>query len=71
METCPLKEVNGVWSTEGPSDWEGCYYVYKVSVYHPSTFKVETCYANDPYARGYGIFPILYLEGISLRTSHV
>uniref|UniRef100_A0A1J3ES24 Pullulanase 1, chloroplastic n=1 Tax=Noccaea caerulescens TaxID=107243 RepID=A0A1J3ES24_NOCCA len=52
MEIWLLKEVNGVWSTEGPSDWEGCYYVYKVSVYHPSTFKVETCYANDPYARG-------------------
>lgn len=55
METCPLEEVNGVWSIQGPSSWEGCYYVYKVSVYHPSTLKVETCYANDPYARGYGI----------------
>lgn len=55
MEICPLEEVNGVWSTNGPSSWEGCYYVYKVSVYHPSTLKVETCYANDPYARGYGI----------------
>lgn len=52
METCPLEEVNGVWSIQGPSSWEGCYYVYKVSVYHPSTLKVETCYANDPYARG-------------------
>ncbi|CAH8379559.1 unnamed protein product [Eruca vesicaria subsp. sativa] len=48
-EICPFEEVNGVWSTNGPSSWEGCYYAYKVSV---STLKVETCYANDPYARG-------------------
>jgi len=52
MEICPLKEANGVWSTEGACSWGGCYYVYKVSVYHPSTMKLETCYANDPYARG-------------------
>ncbi|XP_056846958.1 pullulanase 1, chloroplastic isoform X2 [Raphanus sativus] len=51
-EICPCEEVSGVWSINGPSSWEGCYYVYKVLVYHPSTFKVETCYANDPYARG-------------------
>ncbi|KAL2548901.1 Pullulanase 1 [Forsythia ovata] len=31
---------------------EGCYYVYEVSVYHPSTLRVEKCIANDPYARG-------------------
>ncbi|CAH8270013.1 unnamed protein product [Arabidopsis lyrata] len=52
MEICPLKEATDVWSTEGACSWEGCYYVYKVSVYHPSTMKLETCYANDPYARG-------------------
>ncbi|EOA19904.1 hypothetical protein CARUB_v10000153mg [Capsella rubella] len=52
MEICPLVEANGVWSTEGACSWERCYYVYKVSVYHPSTMKLETCYANDPYARG-------------------
>ncbi|XP_010543576.1 PREDICTED: pullulanase 1, chloroplastic [Tarenaya hassleriana] len=52
MEIIPLKEANGVWSMEGPSSWEGWYYVYEVSVYHPSTLKVEICYANDPYARG-------------------
>lgn len=58
MEIYPLKEANGVWSTEGACSWEGCYYVYKVSVYHPSSMKVETCYANDPYARGYTIFQL-------------
>ncbi|KAJ4829835.1 Pullulanase 1, chloroplastic [Turnera subulata] len=52
LEIVPLKEVDGVWSIEGPKRWEGCYYVYEVLVYHPSTLRVEKCYANDPYARG-------------------
>ncbi|XP_058080024.1 pullulanase 1, chloroplastic isoform X3 [Magnolia sinica] len=47
-----LKEVNGVWSVDGPRSWEGCYYVYEVSAYHPSTLQIETCMVNDPYARG-------------------
>lgn len=53
MEIVQLEEVNGVWSTEGPKRWESYYYVYEVSVYHPSTLQVEKCHANDPYARGY------------------
>nr|XP_015876702.2 pullulanase 1, chloroplastic [Ziziphus jujuba var. spinosa] len=52
QEIIRLEEYNGVWSTKGPKGWEGCYYVYEVSVYHPSTQKIEKCYANDPYARG-------------------
>ncbi|OMO65703.1 hypothetical protein CCACVL1_21428, partial [Corchorus capsularis] len=52
LEIIPLEETNGVWSTKGPKSWEGCYYVYEVSVYHPSTLQIEKCYANDPYARG-------------------
>ncbi|XP_035548009.1 pullulanase 1, chloroplastic isoform X3 [Juglans regia] len=52
LEIVQLEEVNGVWSTEGPKRWEGCYYVYEVSVYHPCTLRVEKCHANDPYARG-------------------
>ncbi|KAL6123943.1 hypothetical protein ACLB2K_076459 [Fragaria x ananassa] len=52
LEIVQLEEVNGVWSTRGPKSWEGCYYVYEVSVYHPSTLQIEKCYANDPYARG-------------------
>ncbi|PIA37162.1 hypothetical protein AQUCO_03000024v1, partial [Aquilegia coerulea] len=52
LETVQLEEVNGVWSVDGPRSWEGCYYVYAVSVFHPSTLKIETCIANDPYARG-------------------
>ncbi|XP_022765473.1 pullulanase 1, chloroplastic isoform X2 [Durio zibethinus] len=52
LEIIPLKETNGVWITKGPKSWEGCYYMYEVSVYHPSTLHIEKCYANDPYARG-------------------
>ncbi|KAI5346028.1 hypothetical protein L3X38_013907 [Prunus dulcis] len=52
LEVVQLEEFNGIWSTKGPKSWEGCYYVYEVSVYHPSTLRIEKCYANDPYARG-------------------
>ncbi|XP_010267259.1 PREDICTED: pullulanase 1, chloroplastic isoform X2 [Nelumbo nucifera] len=52
LESVQLEEVDGVWSAHGPRNWEGCYYVYEVSVYHPSTLRIETCMANDPYARG-------------------
>ncbi|KAJ4720700.1 Pullulanase 1 chloroplastic [Melia azedarach] len=52
QEIVQLKEIDGVWSIKGPKSWEGCYYVYEVSVYHPSTLQIENCCANDPYARG-------------------
>lgn len=51
-EIVQLEELNGVWTANGPRIWEGCYYVYEVSVYHPSTLQIERCLANDPYARG-------------------
>ncbi|XP_015170912.1 pullulanase 1, chloroplastic isoform X2 [Solanum tuberosum] len=52
VEIVQLKELDGVWSAKGPMHWEGCYYVYEVSVYHPSTLRIEKCVSNDPYARG-------------------
>lgn len=52
LEIVQLKETNGVWTAYGPRSWEGYYYVYEVSVYHPSTLRIERCFANDPYARG-------------------
>ncbi|KAH6784145.1 limit dextrinase [Perilla frutescens var. hirtella] len=52
LEIVQLEESNGVWSAKGPLTWEGCYYVYEVYVYHPSTLQIEKCIANDPYARG-------------------
>ncbi|KAK2983756.1 hypothetical protein RJ640_022698 [Escallonia rubra] len=52
IDIVKLEEANGVWTSIGPRSWEGCYYVYEVSVYHPSTLQIEKCIANDPYARG-------------------
>lgn len=52
LEIVELEETSGVWSTKGPKNWDGCYYTYEVSVYHPSTLQIVKCYANDPYARG-------------------
>ncbi|KAL6509677.1 Pullulanase 1, chloroplastic [Orobanche gracilis] len=52
LEVVQLEELNGVWSADGPLTWEGCYYVYEIYVYHPSTLQIEKCIANDPYARG-------------------
>lgn len=52
LEIVQLKETNGVWTAYGPRSWEGCFYVYEVYVYHPSTLRIERCLANDPYARG-------------------
>ncbi|XP_078166703.1 limit dextrinase isoform X1 [Carex rostrata] len=51
-EHVKMEEINGVWSTVGPRDWEGRYYTYEITVFHPSTSRVEKCQANDPYARG-------------------
>ncbi|XP_010918919.1 pullulanase 1, chloroplastic isoform X1 [Elaeis guineensis] len=52
LESVQLEEFGGVWSAVGPKSWEGCYYVYEVSVYHPSTSQIEKCTVTDPYARG-------------------
>lgn len=52
FEVVQLEEQNGVWSASGPLTWNCCYYAYEVSVYHPSTLKIEKCMASDPYARG-------------------
>ncbi|WOL05804.1 pullulanase 1, chloroplastic isoform X2 [Canna indica] len=52
LQRVKLDEVNGVWSAIGSRSWEGLYYVYEVSVYHPSILRIETCTVVDPYARG-------------------
>lgn len=52
LHVLQLEEIDGVWRINGPRSWEGCHYVYEVTVYHYSTMQVEKCYANDPYARG-------------------
>ncbi|KAI0513966.1 hypothetical protein KFK09_009998 [Dendrobium nobile] len=52
FECIHLKDQDGVWCAVGPRSWEGCYYVYQISVYHQSTVRVETYTVSDPYARG-------------------
>eukprot|EP01018_Ginkgo_biloba_P020654 Gb_39232 [translate_table: standard] len=52
LEDIQLQEDNGVWSTCGPRNWEGKYYLYEVTVFHHSTQRVEICLVNDPYSRG-------------------
>lgn len=36
---------------QGPPEWIGMYYQYKITVYCPWTQRVETSYATDPYSR--------------------
>ncbi|KAK7251391.1 hypothetical protein RIF29_34542 [Crotalaria pallida] len=62
IEIVCLEEEHGVWRTKGPKSWEGCYYVYEVTVYHPSTLRFEKCYANDPYARGCALIMSLHIK---------
>ncbi|XP_038892369.1 pullulanase 1, chloroplastic [Benincasa hispida] len=52
FEVIQLEELDGVWRTKGPKSWEGCYYEYEVTVYHPSTLQIEKCFTTDPYSRG-------------------
>ncbi|XP_021723192.1 pullulanase 1, chloroplastic-like [Chenopodium quinoa] len=52
LQTVQLNESSGVWIVVGPRSWEGCYYVYEVTVYHHTTLRIEKCFAIDPYARG-------------------
>lgn len=67
LEVVQLEESNGVWSAEGPLTWEGCYYVYEVYVYHPSTLEIAKCIANDPYARGYAGCISVHLNSYSSK----
>ena len=38
-------------TAQGPCDWVGKYYQYKIRVYCPWTQCMETSYATDPYSR--------------------
>ncbi|HSB21204.1 MAG TPA: pullulanase-type alpha-1,6-glucosidase [Anaeromyxobacteraceae bacterium] len=40
----------GVWTYTGPAAWYGMYYRYELTVYHPTTGKVEDVTVTDPYA---------------------
>ena len=41
----------GVWTATGGADWVGRYYAYEVTAFSPTTGRVETAVATDPYSR--------------------
>ncbi len=43
-------DASGVWSVQGNPDWHGKYYLFEVTVYAPTTRKLETNLVTDPYA---------------------
>jgi pullulanase len=40
----------GIWSISGDSSWKNKYYLFEVTVYAPSTQKIETNIVTDPYS---------------------
>ncbi len=40
----------GIWTVSGKPDWYGQYYLYEVTVYAPSTARIETNLVTDPYS---------------------
>ncbi|GJP74183.1 hypothetical protein CLOP_g4809 [Closterium sp. NIES-67] len=53
VERVPMERGSeGQWSAQGPMAWRGMYYQYEIRVFHPSTNRMETCVATDPYSRG-------------------
>jgi pullulanase len=50
LEILDLEEGGGVWQIRGGADWKGRYYLYEVSVYVPSTQRVERNLVTDPYS---------------------
>jgi pullulanase len=49
-EVLELEREGGVWSISGEPGWKGRYYLYEVTVYAPSTLRVETNLVTDPYS---------------------
>ncbi|KAL2651111.1 hypothetical protein R1flu_019239 [Riccia fluitans] len=52
FEVVQMKENRGVWSLEGPAEWKGKYYLYEITVFHPSTQRIERSLSCDPYSKG-------------------
>ena len=47
----PMKRrSDGSWRAKGSKDWKNKRYVYAITVFVPSTGKVETNYVTDPYS---------------------
>ena len=43
-------DATGSWSIQGDPDWKGKYYLFEVTVYAPTTQKLETNLVTDPYS---------------------
>ncbi|TNF29165.1 MAG: pullulanase-type alpha-1,6-glucosidase [Deltaproteobacteria bacterium] len=51
LDTLDLTKTDGVWTYDGAdSTWGGGYYRYELTVFHPTTLKVETLLTTDPYS---------------------
>ncbi|MEO5988331.1 MAG: pullulanase-type alpha-1,6-glucosidase, partial [Candidatus Eisenbacteria bacterium] len=50
-QTIDMKREGGTWVANGRSAWKGMYYQYEVTVYTPTTRRIETVRATDPYSR--------------------
>jgi pullulanase-type alpha-1,6-glucosidase len=44
------EDGSGVWQYWGEPDWYGKFYLYEVTVYAPTTGRVETNFVTDPYS---------------------
>jgi 1,4-alpha-glucan branching enzyme len=45
-----LDPATGVWSVKGQPSWNYKFYLYEVTVYAPSTGRIETNLVTDPYS---------------------
>ncbi len=50
--TVDMTREAGTWTATGTASWKGCYYLYEVTLFTPSTGRIETVTATDPYSRG-------------------
>jgi pullulanase len=50
MVTVPMTRTDGVWSVTGEPAWDRAFYLYEVTVYVPTTGRVETNLVTDPYS---------------------
>jgi len=46
-----MTREGGTWTAPGTAAWKGKYYLYEVVVFTPSTGRIETVTATDPYSR--------------------
>jgi len=50
IQTLPMKETNGVWTTKGDASWAGEYYLYDIVVYVPDQQQIVENIVSDPYS---------------------